>query len=217
MNKKNLSNSIKELHGLYQYINTNKFGGKLPEVIITIQSKGKTNALGWFSVDKVWEHGEERKHEINISAESINRGFIEVARTLWHEMIHLYCSENNIKDCSRGGSYHNKKFKQVSEQYGFYYEEDAYSDKYGWTFSKLTAESIDFLNKYNIDGDIFAINRMGSYLGDEDKEKKKKSNSIKWICGCGNIVRSTKDNLRIICADCETMFMKEEEMEEFEN
>lgn len=210
MNNKNLSNSIKELHRLYKYINDNKFGGKLPEVIITIQSKGKTNTLGWFSVGKVWEHGEDRKHEINISAESIKRGYIEVARTLWHEMIHLYCSENNIKDTSRGNTYHNKRFKQVSEQYGFYYSEDAYSDKYGWSFSKLTDESIQFLDKHNIDGDIFAINRMDLTSAGGGEEKKKKSNSIKWVCGCGNIIRSTKEDLRIICADCETMFEIEE-------
>lgn len=210
MNRKNLSNTIKELHRLYAYINNNKFDGQLPEVILTVQSKGKTNAYGWFSVNKVWEHGQDRKHEINISAESINRGYIEVARTLWHEMIHLYCAENEIKDCSRGGTYHNKRFKQVSEQYGFYYPDDAYSDKYGWSFSRLTDESIEFLERHNIDGDIFAINRIDLTVGKDGEEKKKKTNSIKWVCGCGNIVRSTKENLRIICADCETMFMIEE-------
>lgn len=210
MNRKNLSNTIKELHRLYAYINNNKFDGQLPEVILTVQSKGKTNAYGWFSVNKVWEHGQDRKHEINISAESINRGYIEVARTLWHEMIHLYCAENDIKDCSRGGTYHNKRFKQVSEQYGFYYPDDAYSDKYGWSFSRLTDESIEFLERHNIDGDIFAINRIDLTVGKDGEEKKKKTNSIKWVCGCGNIVRSTKENLRIICADCETMFMIEE-------
>lgn len=209
MNNKNLSNTIKELHRLYKYINDNKFAGKLPEVIITIQSKGKTNTYGWFSVGKIWEHGEEKKHEINISAESINRGYIDVAHTLWHEMIHLYCAENDIKDVSRGNTYHNKRFKQISEQYGFYYPEDAYSDKYGWSFSKLTNESIQFLEQHNIDGDIFAINRLELVAGNAG-EKKKKSNSIKWVCGCGNIVRSTKEDLRIICADCKTMFEIEE-------
>ena len=209
MNNKNLSNTIKELHKLYKYINDYKFGGKLPQVIITIQSKGKTGALGWFSVGKIWEHGEERKHEINISAESINRGFLEVARTLWHEMIHLYCAVNNIKDCSRGGTYHNKKFKQTSEQYGFYYPEDAYSDKYGWSFSKLTDESIQFLEQHKIDTDIFTISRIDLTTG-KDSGEKKKSSSFKWVCECGNIVRSTKQDLRIVCADCETMFEIEE-------
>lgn len=210
MNKKNLSNSIKELHRLYNYINENKFAGELPEVILTIQSKGKTNTLGWFTVGKVWEHGEERKHEINISAESIKRGYMEVARTLWHEMIHLYCSENDIKDTSRGCTYHNKRFKQVSEQYGFYYPEDAYSDKYGWSFSKLTNESIAFLEQFQIDTDIFNINRLSFDAGSNDEKAPKKSSSYKWTCGCGNIIRSTKQDLRIICADCEELFQIEE-------
>lgn len=35
-----------------------------------------------------------------------------------HEMVHLYCREHGIKEVSRGGSYHNKRFKEIAEAHG---------------------------------------------------------------------------------------------------
>ena len=131
----NLSIVIKELHKAFDCFNNTIFNGELPQVIITIQSKGKRSALGWFTCGKVWDDGTQDKHEINISAEYTDRDFMDIMRTLLHEMIHLYCAEHDIKDCSRGGTYHNKNFRAISERYGFYYPEDSFDKKYGWSFS----------------------------------------------------------------------------------
>lgn len=207
MKNKNLANTINELHRLFDFLNKNLFNGKLPKVILTVQSKGKTNALGWFTVGKVWEHGERKKHEINISAESLKQGYMTVADTLLHEMIHLYCSENDIKDTSRGGTYHNKRFKQASEEHGLCYREDSYSDKYGWTFTILSEQTRELLNDFEIDGEIFALNRIDTFCGMEHIGKKK-SNIIKWECGCGVIIRSSKDDITVFCGECGTQFEK---------
>lgn len=212
-NNKNLSATIKELHKLFNCLNNEFFRGELPEVIITIQSKGKTNSLGWFTPSKVWEDGAEGKHEINITAEGLKREYIEIVRTLHHEMVHLYCHVNEIKDVSRGNTYHNTKFKKASEEHGFEYPENAYDKKYGWTFSKLTEESKERIFKFDIDTDVFKINRVDVNALGEEKQKKK-TNIIKWVCGCGQIVRTSKDGLRMLCLDCETMFMKEEDLEQ---
>lgn len=40
-----------------------------------------------------------------------------VAATLIHEMVHLYNIKQGIQDRSRGGTYHNKKFKGEAEKY----------------------------------------------------------------------------------------------------
>lgn len=211
MKSKNLSNTLKELHKLFDYANKLLFNSTLPTVIITIQSRGKRNAYGWFTPAKVWEHGEDKKHEINISAESINRGYLDVARTLIHEMIHLYCEENDIKDTSRGGTYHNKNFRNVSESHGFFYPDDAYSDKYGWSFSQLKPNVVEKLNKFKIDADVFNINRIDVFSGEGEEEVKKKSNIIKWQCGCGVIIRSSKDGIKVYCGDCGCLFEKIED------
>lgn len=212
---KNLSVVIKELHKAFDCLNKEFYNNSLPQVIITIQSKGKRNSLGWFTTGKVWEDGKQEKHEINISAEYANRDFMEIMKTLHHEMIHLYCAVNNIKDTSRGGSYHNNNFKRVSEEHGFYYKENAFDKRAGWTFSSLTDESIDRINSFGLNKEVFSLKRYDFSASGEQKEKKK-SNIIKWQCGCGQIVRSSKDGLNIICGDCGTKFKKEEDMQEDE-
>lgn len=207
---KNLAMVIKELHKAFDCFNKEFYNNELPQVIITIQSKGKRNFLGWFTVGKVWDDGTQEKHEINISAEYVNREFMDIMRTLHHEMIHLYCQVNGIKDMSRNNTYHNAKFKQVSEEHGFYYEEDAYDKRVGWNFSSLTNETIEKIKGFGIDESVFTLKRYDFSKNGNSKEKKK-SNIIKWQCSCGQIVRSSKDGLNIICGDCGSKFEKQED------
>jgi hypothetical protein len=211
---KNLIPVIEELHRAFDCLNKAFYNNELPPVIITIQSKGKRNALGWFTVGKVWDDGTQEMHEINISAEYANRNFMDIMKTLHHEMIHLYCAVNEIKDCSRSGTYHNTKFKIASEQHGFYYGEDAYDKKLGWTFSKLKPETIEIIKGFGLNEDVFILKRYDFTANGEGE--KKKSNIIKWECGCGNIIRTSKDGLRVLCLDCETMFMKSEDFSDDE-
>lgn len=56
--------------------------------------------------------------------------FEQVAETLLHEMVHLYNLQIGVQDTSRGGTYHNKKYKEAAEKHGLTVEKDA---KYGWT------------------------------------------------------------------------------------
>ena len=183
---KNLAMVIKELHKAFDCFNKEFYNNELPKVIITIQSRGKRNALGWFTKGKVWDDGKQEKHEINISAEYTNREFMDIMRTLHHEMIHLYCAVNDIKNTSRGGTYHNTNFKRVSEEHGFYYKENAYDKKCGWSFSSLTDETIEKIKNFGIDESVFSLRRYDFSTSGSDKEKKK-SNIIKWQCGCGQI------------------------------
>ena len=123
----------------------------------------------------------------------------------------LSITKNDIKNTSRGGTYHNTNFKRVSEEHGFYYKENAYDKKCGWSFSSLTDETIEKIKNFGIDESVFSLRRYDFSASGSDKEKKK-SNIIKWQCGCGQIVRSSKDGLNIICGDCGTKFKKEEDI-----
>lgn len=211
---KNLALVIKELHKAFDYLNKEFYNNQLPKVIITIQSKGKRNCLGWFTTGKVWsednKEGTETKYEINISAEYANREFIDIMKTIHHEMIHLFCAIYDIKNTSRGGTYHNTNFKKVSEEHGFYYPENAYDKKYGWSFSELTEETIEKIKSFGLDESVFTLKRCDFDTSGE--KKKKKSNIIKWQCSCGVIIRSSKDGINIICGECGTKFEKQEEL-----
>ena len=116
---------------------------------------------------------------------------------------------NDIKDCSRGGTYHNSQFKKASEEHGFYYKENAFDKKYGWSFSELTNESIEKIKAFGLNEELFSLKRY-DFNAVQNKEKKK-SNIIKWQCSCGQIVRSSKDGLNIICGDCGSKFEKQED------
>ena len=74
--------------------------------------------MGHCSVAKVWQRKEDKTHELNIAAEVLNYPIEETLDTMLHEMVHLYCRQHDIKEVSRGGKYHNKRFKAIAEEHG---------------------------------------------------------------------------------------------------
>lgn len=213
----NIQMATDELHVAFQHLNSHFFDNQLPEPAITIQTGGKRKSMGWCSSKEMWSDNEGmiKKYEINISAEYLNIEFYETMDTLLHEMVHLYCSVNGIKDTSRGGTYHNKRFKAECEKRGFYFPDLHPDKKLGWAFPKLTEETKRVLDSFHLNPEAFKIARLtygklpsvqqSSEATDSDQnsnEEGKKSNSIKWICEtCNMTVRSTK-KVNIICGDC---------------
>lgn len=92
--------------------------------VITIQSKGRRSAYGWFW-DQTWKNGEaDSRPEINISAEHLSRTAHNILETLIHEMAHMINAQRKIKDCN-AAQYHNRKFKDVAESLGLTVQKDA--------------------------------------------------------------------------------------------
>lgn len=198
-----------QLEKLFRMMNTDFFGGQLEQPIITIQSTPR--AYGHYSVAPVWTvNGEEKRHEINIGAGTLDRDIEYTVATLLHEMCHMYDDTVlNVQDCSRGGTYHSKVFKKTAESVGLIVTR---TDRYGWAH---TAPS-DSLIEWILDNDIQEIklnrnepggvritggNNTGNATG-QTPGKNPNSHSIKYACpSCGNSVRATK-KVNIICADC---------------
>lgn len=197
-----------QLEKLFRMMNTDFFGGQLEQPIITIQSTPR--AYGYYSVSPVWTvNGEEKKHEINIGAGTLDRDIEYTVATLLHEMCHMYNDTVlNVQDCSRQGTYHNKQFKATAESVGLIVTK---SDRYGWAHTEPSLE----LLQWCIDNDVQEIrlnrneggvritggNNTGNATG-QTPGKNPNSHSIKYACpSCGNSVRATK-KVNIICADC---------------
>lgn len=207
----NMKVVINELHKAFNVFNREFYGGKLPTPIIIVQTRGnKKNTLGWCTVYPIWQNDEtkEQKYEINIVAETLNRGIYKVISTLLHEMVHLHNLINGIKDTSRGGTYHNTKFKEVAENHGLIIE---YDTSIGHSPSKLNNISINLLEKSDINKNAFKIARM------ETVNISKKNTYRKYVCpGCGANVRATKKTF-IICKNCMLDFIEEKDEDEDED
>lgn len=122
-----MSRAVGQLEKIYNTLNADLFGGALPVPIITVQSKPGT--YGHCTTSKVWRNKESQQYEMNIAAEMLSMEIEEVLDTLIHEMIHLYCRENGIQEVSRGGKYHNGKFKALAEEKGLVCYK---AGQYGW-------------------------------------------------------------------------------------
>ena len=117
------------LNKIFDLLNEEFFEATLSRPTITIQSTPK--AYGHFSLrDDTWISKNGMSHEINIGAGTLARPIENVCATLLHEMVHYYNYIHGIQDCSRGNTYHNKRFKVAAEQRGLCVE---HSDKYGWS------------------------------------------------------------------------------------
>lgn len=129
------------LNKLFDLLNERFFENALQRPTITIQSTPR--AYGHFSLSPdTWVSVTGSSHEINIGAGTISRPIEEVAATLLHEMVHYYNYKNGVQDCSRGNTYHNKRFKFTAESHGLHVEHDS---KYGWTMTTPNNELLDFI------------------------------------------------------------------------
>lgn len=198
------------LEKMFRALNRDYFGGELEEPIITIQSTPR--AYGHVTVAKTWKRKDDWRHELNIGAETLDRPIEHVVATLVHEMVHLYNIAHDIQDCSRGGSYHNKKFKAEAERRGLVI---GHHEKYGWTVTEPGDDLLEYIIdqgwteiKINRGGGIWTPPASGGEKagegGSQDSGEKpvKRSSTRKYICPkCGQSIRATK-TVNILCGDC---------------
>lgn len=193
------------LQAAFNAINRDFYGGELEKVIITVKEGRKEGTLGTFYTAKDWIQNGTARHEINISANYIGQRTVEqTITTLMHEMVHLYNCQNNIKDTTRSGLYHNKKFKQTAEAHGL---DVQFANDIGWSLTTPTPQTAKWI------ADNIPIKSFGVYKQVADKisggKSKSKQSMVKKVCPCcGNIARVTSE-YKLICGDC----MKEMKIE----
>ena len=194
------------LEKIFRALNARYFDGTLEEPIITIQSTPR--AYGHVTVAKAWSKGEQgdRRHELNVGAGTLNRPIENVVATLLHECVHLWNLQTGVKDTSRGGTYHNKRFREAAEARDL---NISYDSRIGWSITEPTDALIEFILE-NDWGDIKMNRNEGFYSrsggnssgGVVPPTTPKPSNVRKYQCPCcRNSVRATKA-VNIGCLDC---------------
>lgn len=206
----NMSRAIGELQTIGRKLNADWFNGELDmdRVIWTVQSTPK--AYGHFTPYLSYRvhsvEGEKGAVEINIGAGTLDRDVVAVISTMIHELTH-YCNwSKGIQDCSRGGTYHSKKFKTEAEKHGLVIE---YDSRIGWSITNASEELVDWIIDNGIEEFRLGRNEFtglvsigGVSKGGAGAAVPKRSNSIKMVCPCcGAIARVTKAT-NLICGDC---------------
>lgn len=196
------------LEKMFRALNDRYFDGLLDEPVITIQSTPR--AYGHVTVGKSWRRGQEHRHELNLGAGTIDRPIEEVAATLQHEMVHLWNIREGIPDCSRGGQYHNKRFRDAAEARDL---KISFDKRIGWSITEPTPALCDFIIEQGwTDIDMARVEwgftpRGGpgagsAGIGTLPPTGRATSNSRKYVCpSCGLIIRATRE-VRVSCMDC---------------
>lgn len=213
-----------ELNRLFDVFNKHYYKGEIKKPVIVAQTNGKNPyAMGWCTCDKVWKDNDKNEYfyEITICSEYLYRDIAGICSTLLHEMVHLYCNEQNIKDTSRSNTYHNKRFKGIAEQHGL---QVAYDSRIGWSLTTLTDEARALVDA-TANKDVFVLTRHrhwrtgkpeeveeitgSSGSGSMEEPPRQKQSFRKYVCPtCGTIIRATKD-VNVKCADCDELFVRE--------
>ena len=196
-----MSRAVSQLEHIYNSLNADFFEGELPTPIITVQSKPGT--MGHCSVAKVWQRKDDKTYELNIAAEVLNYAIEETLDTMLHEMVHLYCRKHEIKEVSRGGKYHNKRFKAIAEEHGL---TCVPCGQYGWNTTpgdNLVEYALNKgWNEIMLGRNTLPPAMRTGITGTATSGGKRSSSTRKLICPkCSQNVRATK-KVNILCGDC---------------
>jgi hypothetical protein len=160
-----LQTVIAKLELMFEVFNKHFFTGQLETPVITVSPDVTRGAYGWCTSWKAWRSGEmDGFYEINLCAEYLSRSFEEICATLLHEMVHLKNLQDKVQDCSRGGLYHNARFKEAAEKHGLLVEKHF---KYGWCITRVGMDATEWLK-------TAFPNEQGFTLQREKKAKTKK-------------------------------------------
>ncbi len=201
------------LNKIFDLLNKEFFESALSRPTITIQSTPR--AYGHFSLNKeTWVSKLGGTHEINIGAGTLARPIENVVATLLHEMVHYFNYINGVQDCSRGNTYHNKRFKQEAEKRGL---KISHSPSYGWSHTEPADELLEFVLENDLTDILinrnenygFSIGGTGTHSGGTQTTIPPRTSSTrKYICPCcGMSVRATRE-VKIKCMDCDEQMVE---------
>jgi hypothetical protein len=187
-----LAPAIKELERAFHFFNARVFNNQIVKnFVITIQTKGRRSASGWFGPER-WSNTDSKHiHEINISAEYLL--VADPMEVLLHELCHQYNNQRGIKDYTVN-QYHNRKFKETAEKAGLIVTQ---FENRGFARTAISAELQKIIDlEFKPQVEVFHVFRRFV-------DKKEKGSKLrKYTCSCGINVRVAKEPFLATCDLC---------------
>ncbi|WP_280359226.1 hypothetical protein [Nocardia otitidiscaviarum] len=194
----------------------------IPEVVVTMASGSigrRGLRLGHFGPDR-WELGQRTLPELFVSGEGLVLGARDVLGTLLHEAAHATARTRDIPDTSRGGAYHNAKFRDIAQEFGLTVTRSTSS---GWSITTVPdATATRYTQQIRTLGgaiiahrrsehDPVGVNDDGNPDDETDEAVKAPRNGRALVCTCTPARRvrahqKTIDAGPILCGVCEQPF-----------
>jgi hypothetical protein len=95
----------------------------LPPVFFKLDHGRRMGSQVWgHFAPNAWTADGAPRHEVMIASECLAAGAHQVLQTLIHEAVHALAEEREIRETSRQGRYHNRKFVTLAEELGLTYD-----------------------------------------------------------------------------------------------
>ncbi len=186
---------------------------EIPAAVIIIASGSPTKAnqpmtWGHFMTGR-WQHGDNQHPEVMVSGEGLKRPAPEVFTTLLHEATHGLADARGVKDTSRQGRWHNKRFADLAAELGMTTTKD---NKLGFspcTLTEITAARY----RVTIEAIAQALTLYRHAETIETKERTNNNNGVTAQCECPRKLRVSTtvfDAGPIRCDLCGEAFLPDE-------
>jgi hypothetical protein len=185
----------------------------VPQVVIILGagSESRRGLFKWghFAAAR-WHVAGANRPEVLVSGEGLRRGAHQVLATLMHEAAHGIANTRQIRDTSRQGRWHNRRFATLAGELGLKVTQDKGT---GWSQTHLT-EQLATRYHEQLTGLSSALQlwrhaelQLGTPTGSR--------NLLACSCECGRklrVAKSTLEQAPIICGACDEPFTPERDL-----
>ncbi len=169
----------------------------IPDVVLIVgQGTSRSNPglvkLGHYAHARWAVQGDERP-EVLVGGEGLARGAVDVLGTLLHEAAHGVARQRDVQDTSRGGRYHNARFKAIAEELGLSIERHPII---GWSLTDVLADTVADYDLGGLEAALVLYRRAeagdagtggalgGGKGGDAGVDEPKRRGNVKAVCSC---------------------------------
>lgn len=175
------------------------------DAIVVVYRHQKNDRRGHYHPNQ-WKNGAGQFDEVHISSLILKEDIAGVLRTLLHEAVHSRAMAEGIKETSRDGQYHNKRFEDLARGMGLEVERDP---KIGRLTTGLLLGTLeryaDALPNWEETQRLYQDEYRGN--GATDKHQ-----SVRLQCpGCGRLLRMSRkahDAGPVDCVPCGVGFLE---------
>ena len=195
---------------------------ELPDVVIVLGSgveRGRLVKLGhWWGAR--WEASGEARGEVLLAGEALHLPVEDVFEVLLHEAAHGLNAARGVKDSSRGGRYHNARYRAAAMEVGLAVVQ---LPPHGWAKTILTPataeryaaeitnlrDAVQIARRFETRPKIDGADPGGRSEGRAGEAGGSTAKSSALLCGCGRRMRmapSVAAQGPVLCGRCGTEF-----------